>query len=107
MDILLKTYRDSVAAMLPDEVEWKRMPLAGKRSVEEVLQNLIKDMKDVGGIYNCDLLQLLPKHLMDEYNYPLCDIACFEQQSLAAVKEFFAVDAKRKLFGIRSLRSGF
>ena len=97
MDILLKTYRDSVAAMLPDEAEWKRMPLAGKRSVEEVLQNLIKDMKDVGGIYNCDLLQLLPKHLMDEYNYPFCDIACFEQQSLTAVKHFFAVDAKRKM----------
>lgn len=97
MDILLKTYRDSVAAMLPDEEEWKRMPLYEKRSVEEVLQMLIKDMKDVDGIYNCDLLQLLPKHLMDEYNYPFCDIACFEQQSLAAVKLFFAVDAKRKM----------
>ena len=97
MDILLKTYRDSVAIMLPDEDEWKRMPLAGKRSVEEVLQNLIKDMKDVGGIYSCDLLKLLPKHLMDEYNYPFCDIACFEQQSLAAVKQFFSVDAKRKM----------
>lgn len=95
MDILLKTYRDSVAIMLPDEAEWKRMPLAGKRSVEEVLQNLIKDMKDVGGIYNCDLLQLVPKHLMDEYNYPFCDIACFEQQSLAAVEQFFATDAER------------
>ena len=73
------------------------MPLAGKCSVEEVLQNLVKDMKNVGGIYNCDLLQLLPKHLMDEYNYPFCDIACFEQQSLAAVKQFFAIDAKRKI----------
>ena len=96
MDILYNTFRDFVATMLPDEAEWERMPLAGKRSVEEVLQNLIKDMKDVGGIYNCDLLKLLPKHLMDEYNYPFCDIACFEQQSLAAVKQFFYVDAKRK-----------
>ena len=97
MDILYNTYRDFVATMLPDEAEWKRMPLAGKRSVEEVLQNLIKDMKNVGEIYNCDLLKLLPKHLMDEYNYPFCDIACFEQQSLAAVKQFFSVDAKRKM----------
>ena len=47
MDILLKTYRDSVAIMLPDEDEWKRMPLYEKRSVEERLQMLIKDMKNI------------------------------------------------------------
>lgn len=60
MDILLKTYRDNVAIMLPDEDEWKRMPLYEKRSVEEMLQLLIKDMKNIGSIYNINLLQLLP-----------------------------------------------
>ena len=55
MDILLKTYRDSVAIKLPDEEEWKRMPLYEKRSVEERLQMLIKDMKNIGSIYNVNL----------------------------------------------------
>lgn len=95
MDILFKTYRDSVSVMLPDEEEWKRMPLFQKRGVEEILQLLIKDMKNIGSIYNVDLLPLLPKHLMDEYNYPFCDIADFEQQSIAAVEQFFATDAER------------
>ena len=63
MDILLKTYCDSVAIKLPDEEEWKRMPLYEKRSVEERLQMLIKDMKNIGRIYNVNLLQLLPKGL--------------------------------------------
>ena len=63
MDILLKTYRDSVAIKLPDEEEWKRMPLYEKRSVEERLQMLIKDMKNIGSNYNVNLLQLLPKGL--------------------------------------------
>ena len=45
MDILLKTYRDNVSVMLPDEEEWRRMPLFEKRSVEEVLQMLIKDIE--------------------------------------------------------------
>ena len=95
MDILFKTYRDSVAIKLPDEDEWKRMPLFQKRSVEERLQMLIKDMKNIGRIYNVNLLQLLPKHLMAEYDYPFCDIADFEQQSIAAIKQFFATDAER------------
>ena len=96
MDILLKTYRDNVSVMLPDEEEWRRMPLFEKRSVEEVLQMLIKDMKNVGSIYNVNLLQLLPKHLMAEYDYPFCDIAEFEQQSIATVKRFFANDTKSR-----------
>ena len=95
MDILLKTYRDSVAIKLPDEEEWKRMPLFQKRSVEERLQMLIKDMKNIGSIYNVNLLQLLPKHLMTEYDYPFCYIADFEQKSIAAVEQFFATDAER------------
>ena len=95
MDILLKAYRDSVAIKLPDEEEWKRMHLYEKRSVEERLQMLIKDMKNIGRIYNVNLLQLLPKHLMAEYDYPFCDIADFEQQSIAAVEQFFATDAER------------
>ena len=68
MDILLKTYRDSVAIKLPDEEEWKRMPLFQKRSVEERLQVLIKDMKNIGRIYNVNLLQLLPRHLNDVFH---------------------------------------
>ena len=96
MDILLKTYRDSVAIKLPDEEEWKRMPLYEKRSVEERLQMLIKDMKNIGRIYNVNLLQLLPRHLMAEYDYPFCDIANFARQSIAAVEQFFATDAERE-----------
>lgn len=96
MDILIKTYRDRVAIMLPNEAEWKRMPLYEKRGVEERLQLLIKDMKNIGSIYNVDLLSLLPKHLMAEYDYPFCDIADFEQQSIDAVKQFFAIDAERR-----------
>ena len=98
MDILFKTYRDSVAIMLPDEEEWKRMPLFQKRSVEERLQMLIKDMKNIGSIYNVNLLQLLPRHLMAEYDYPFCDIADFERQSIAAVEQFFATDSERIAF---------
>ena len=62
MDILFKTYRDSVAIKLPDEEEWKRMPLFQKRNVEERLQMLIKDIKNIGSIYNVNLLQLRPRH---------------------------------------------
>ena len=40
-------------------------------------------------------MQLLPKHLMAEYDYPFCDIADFERQSIAAVEQFFATDAER------------
>ena len=74
MDILLKTYRDSVAIKLPDEEEWKRMHLYEKRSVEERLQMLIKDMKNIGSIYNVNLLQLLPRHLMAEYDSKFVNI---------------------------------
>ena len=56
---------------------------------------LIKDMKNIGSIYNVNLLQLLPRHLMAEYDYPFCDIADFERQSIAAVEQFFATDAER------------
>lgn len=106
MDILYSTYRDFVATMLPDEAEWKRMPLAGKRSVEEILQNLIKDMKDVGDIYNCDLLQLLPKHLMDEYNYPFCDIACFDVDAKRKMPYSVATTSRRKEY-IKELYASF
>ncbi len=49
MDILYNTYRDFVATMLPNEAELKRMPLAGKRSVEETLSD-ITDSNAMNGL---------------------------------------------------------
>ena len=90
-----QTYAVHFAIYLPDRAAWKRMALDEKLRIEHRLRHCQKIVGEGKRLYGVDLSPLLPQHLMDEYDLPLCDVANLDRVSLEAVDAFFHRDVER------------
>ena len=90
-----QTYADHFAIYLPDRAAWERMALDEKLRIEHRLRHCQEIVGEGKRLYGVDLSPLLPQHLMDEYDLPLCDVANLDRVSLEAVDAFFHRDAER------------
>ena len=94
-DLYYQTYADYFSLYLPDRAVWEHMPLDEKLSVEARLRHCQEMVSEGKRLHDVDLSPLLPRHLMDEYALPLCDVAELDRSSLKAVNDFFQRDAER------------
>lgn len=94
-DMYFKTYADYFSIYLPSRAEWKQMPLLDKQDVEHRLRHCQDIVAEGKRVFDVDLSPLLPRHLLAEYDLPLCDVADLDRVSLEAVDAFFRRDAER------------
>ena len=90
-----QTYADHFAIYLPDRAAWERMVLDEKLRIEHRLRHCQEIVGEGKRLYGVDLSPLLPQHLMDENDLPLCDVADLDRVSLEAVDAFFHRDVER------------
>lgn len=71
------------------------MPLCDKLEIEPRLRHCRDIVAEGKRVFDVDLSPLLPRHLLAEYDLPLCDVADLDRVSLEAVDAFFRRDAEQ------------